>query len=95
MASAGSYLTQLHSEATKLRSNTESLTGRLNRVVVDTVQLLLEGDNILAAISKAFERPPAHGGPSLIGLPVEGRLPYGQSYEDKHVNGPDVRDAED
>ncbi|KIM85719.1 hypothetical protein PILCRDRAFT_5375 [Piloderma croceum F 1598] len=72
LASAGSYLTQLHSEATELRSNAESLTGRLNRVAVDTVQLLLEGDNILAAISKAFERPPAHGGPLLVGLPVEG-----------------------
>ncbi|KIM74144.1 hypothetical protein PILCRDRAFT_14694 [Piloderma croceum F 1598] len=59
-------------------------TGRLNRVAADTVQLLLEGDNILAVISKAFERPPAHGGPSLVGLPVEGRLPYGQSYEDNY-----------
>ncbi|KIM79283.1 hypothetical protein PILCRDRAFT_10430 [Piloderma croceum F 1598] len=84
LASAGSYLTQLHSKATELRSNTESLTGRLNRVAADTVQLLLKGDNILAAISKAFERPPAHGGPSLVGLPVEGRLPYGQLYEDNY-----------
>ncbi|KIM74603.1 hypothetical protein PILCRDRAFT_14268 [Piloderma croceum F 1598] len=50
----------------------------------DPVQLLLKGDNILVAISKAFERPPAHGGPSLVGLPVEGQLPYGQSYEDNY-----------
>ncbi|KIM72762.1 hypothetical protein PILCRDRAFT_15823 [Piloderma croceum F 1598] len=56
----------------------------LNQVVADTVQLLLKGENILAAISKAFERPPSHGGPSLVGLPVEGRLPYGQSYEDNY-----------
>jgi hypothetical protein len=89
LASAGSYLTRLHSEATDLRTSVESLTGRLNRVASDTVQLLLEGDNILAAISKAFEGPSSQGGPSLVELPVSGRLPYGQSYEDiYHIEEP-------
>jgi hypothetical protein len=72
LASAGSYLTRLHSEATDLRTSVESLTGWLNRVASDTVQLLLEGDNILAAISKAFEGPSSQGGLSLVELPVSG-----------------------
>ena len=61
LASAGSYLTRLHCEATDLRTNVESLTKQLNQIVSDTVQLLLKGDNILAAISKAFEGPFTQG----------------------------------
>jgi hypothetical protein len=44
----------------------ESLTRWLNRVALGTVQLLLEGDNILAALSKAFKGPSTQGGPHLL-----------------------------
>jgi hypothetical protein len=37
----------LRNEAVELCSTAESLTGRLDRVAADTVQLILEGDNII------------------------------------------------
>ena len=64
LASAGSYLTRLHSEVTDLCMSIESLTGHLNRIASDTVKLLLEGDNVLAALSKAFKGPSTQGGPT-------------------------------
>ena len=82
LTSAGSYMSSLRNEAVELRSTAESLTRRLDRISADTVQLLLEGDNIIAAIGKAFDGPSNQEGPSISSLPVEGRLPYGQSYDD-------------
>jgi len=70
----------LRNEAVELRSTAESLTGRLDRVAADTVQLILEGDNIIAAIGRAFDGPSTQGGPTISDLPIEGQLPYGQSY---------------
>jgi len=61
---------------------TKSLTRRLDHISADTVQLLLEGDNIIAAIGRAFDGPSNQEGLSISSLPVEGQFPYGQLYED-------------
>ena len=56
----------------------------MDRVTADTIQLLLEGDNIITAINRVFDGPTTQGGPTISNLPVEGRLPYGQSYNEMY-----------
>jgi len=53
---------------------------RLDRISADMVQLLLEGDNIIEAIGRAFNGPSNQEGPLISSLPVERRLPYRQLY---------------
>jgi hypothetical protein len=54
LVTAGSYLRGLREETLNLRTNAESLTGRVDRVLSDTVQLVLDGDNVLYSLSRAF-----------------------------------------
>jgi hypothetical protein len=37
-----------------MRTHTESLTGQINRVLADTVQHIMDGDNILSTLGRAF-----------------------------------------
>jgi hypothetical protein len=52
--------------------------------MADTIQLLLEGDNIITAINRVFDGPTTQGGPAISNLPVEGRFPYRQSYNEMY-----------
>jgi hypothetical protein len=54
LITAGSYLQGLQEETLNLHTNTESLTGWVDCVLVDMVQLVLDWDNILYTLSRAF-----------------------------------------
>ena len=56
----------------------------MDQVTADTIQLLLEGDNIITAIHRTFDGPTIQGGPAISNLPVKGRLPYGQLYNEMY-----------
>jgi hypothetical protein len=84
LVAASSYLSSFHTETVERSSTAESLTRRMDRVTADTIQLLLEGDNIITAINRVFDGPTTQGGPTISNLPVEGRLPYGQSYNEMY-----------
>jgi hypothetical protein len=58
LVSAGSYLRTLREETQILRTNAESLTGRVDRVLSDAVQSVIDGDNFISAIGRAFDNPP-------------------------------------
>ena len=54
---AGSYLKTLHEETQVMRTHAESLTDRVDRVLSNTVQTILDGDNFLSAFGRAFGNP--------------------------------------
>ena len=54
---AGSYLKALHEETQVMRTHAKSLTGRVDRVLSNMVQTILDGDNFLSAFSHAFGNP--------------------------------------
>ena len=57
LVSAGSYLTTLREETQVMCTHAESLTGRVDRVLSNTVQTILDGDNFLSAFGHAFGNP--------------------------------------
>ena len=54
---AESYLKTLHEETQVMRTHAESLTGRVDRVLSNTVQMILNGDNFLLAFGRTFGNP--------------------------------------
>src|SRR3984893_5607501 len=78
LATVGSYLTTLCDETFGLRESAASLTGRVDRVLSDMVQLLMDGDNILSNLGRAFDRPPNNGESSASAAVVSERLPIEQ-----------------
>ena len=57
---AGSYLKTLREETQVMRTHAESLTGRVDRVLSNTVQTILDGDNFLSAFGCAFGSPSSY-----------------------------------
>ena len=57
LVSAGSYLKTLHKETQVMRTHAKSLTGRVDRVLSNTVQTIRDGDNFLSAFGRAFGNP--------------------------------------
>ena len=57
LVSAGSYLKTLREETQVMRTHAKSLTGRVDRVLSNTVQTILDGDNFLSAFGRAFGNP--------------------------------------
>src|ERR1700677_3864588 len=57
LATAGSHINNLREDTQALRMRPESLTRRINHVLSDTVQVILEGDDIISSFSKAFDKP--------------------------------------
>ena len=79
LATAGSHINNLREEIQALRTSAESLTGRINRVLSDMVQVILEGDDIISSLSKAFDKPLEQAGLSTAGLNRNERLRQNQS----------------
>jgi hypothetical protein len=57
LATAASNLNTLHSQAHELRTNAESLTRRIDRVLTDTVNVISEGDEIISSMSMTLDPP--------------------------------------
>ena len=57
LVSAGSYLKTLCEETQVIRTHAKSLTGRVDRVLSNTVQMILDGDNFLSGFGRAFGNP--------------------------------------
>ena len=57
---AGSYLKTLREETQVMHTHAESLTGRVDCVLSNTVQMILDGDNFLSAFGCAFGSPSSY-----------------------------------
>jgi hypothetical protein len=57
LAMAASNLNTLHSQAHELRTNAESLTRQIDRVLTDMVNVISEGDEIISSISRTLDPP--------------------------------------
>ena len=57
LAMAGSALSTFRNDTQSLRASAESLTGQVSCVLSDTLQVIIEGDNIMSSLSKAFDKP--------------------------------------
>src|SRR6202051_3121266 len=57
LATAASNLNTLRSQAHELRTNAESLTRRIDRVLTDTVNVISEGDEIISSMSRMLDPP--------------------------------------
>ena len=68
LTTAGSALSTFRNETQALRASAESLTGRVDRVLADTLQVIVEGDNIMSSLSKAFDEPLEQAGIPTTGL---------------------------
>src|SRR6202050_1202784 len=79
LATAGSHINNLREEIQALRTSAESLTRRVNRVLSDTVQVILEGDDIISSLSKAFDELLEQAGLSTASLNRNERLRQNQS----------------
>jgi len=55
---AGSSLNELRNEAHNVRTSAESLTGRVDRVLHDTIQVIQDGDVVISSIGRAFDDAP-------------------------------------
>jgi hypothetical protein len=56
-ATAASNLNTLCSQAHELRTNAESLTRQIDRVLTDTVNIISEGDEIISSMSRTLDPP--------------------------------------
>ena len=57
LISAGSAITELRNEAHNVRTSAESLTGRVDRVLHDTIQVVRDGDVVISSIGRVFDEP--------------------------------------
>src|ERR1700692_179367 len=57
LATAASNFNTLRSQAHELRTNAESLTRRIDRVLTDTVNVISEGDEIISSMSRTLDPP--------------------------------------
>ena len=76
---SASYLNILRDETFDLREAMTSHLGRVDRGISDTVQHLNDGDNLIRALSNAFDRPIGVEGPTASAATAPERLPYRQS----------------
>jgi hypothetical protein len=68
LATAGSVLLNLWNNTQSLRASVESLTGWVHCVLSDTLQVIVEGDNIMSSLSKAFDELLEQAGIPTAGL---------------------------
>jgi hypothetical protein len=86
LVSAGSALNELRAEAHNVRTSAESLTGRVDRVLSDTIQVVQDGDVVISSIGRAFDdAPEQHVGTDNIG--PSGSTPDHNSSE---IPAPDI-----
>src|ERR1700735_940642 len=78
LATAGSALSNFRNETQSLRASAESLTGRVDHVLSDTIQIIFEGDNIMSSLSKAFDKPLEQAGIPTANLSRTDPLHKGQ-----------------
>jgi len=78
LATAGSALSNFQNETQSLRASAESLTGRVDRVLSDTIRIIVEGDNIMSSLSKAFDEPLEQAGIPTANLSRTDPLHKGQ-----------------
>jgi hypothetical protein len=55
LVSAGSALNELREEAHNMRTSAESLTGRVDRVLYDTIQVMQDRDIVISSIGRVFD----------------------------------------
>src|ERR1700691_2926829 len=95
LATAGSALSNFQNETQSLRASAESLTGRVDRVLSDTIQIIVEGDNIMSSLSKAFDKPLEQAGIPTANLsrtdPLRTGQPIGPHVEDTAEEIPSAR----
>jgi hypothetical protein len=68
LAMAGSALLTFRNDTQSLRASAESLTGQVNLVLSDMLQVIIEGNNIMSSLSKAFDELLEQGGILTAGL---------------------------
>ena len=64
----------------------ESLTGQVDRVLSDMLQVIVEGDNIMSSLSKAFDKLLEQAGIPTMGLSRTDPLHKGQSIDPHSVD---------
>src|SRR6202790_2177983 len=90
LATAASNLNTLRSQAHELRTNAESLTRRIDRVLTDTVNVISEGDEIISSMSRTLD-PPITRIPSSMDGPAPTRpevRPSSPNIDDHRISMP-------